>query len=96
MGSDGSNGSLSDITIEILKDIREEMRGMRVDLRTLTGRVDHLTERVDVLETSTTAGFASMNARFDNFLHFAGARQIDQEHRLERLEDRVFGKPSAR
>lgn len=92
----GGNGSMGDITIEILKDIRTEMRGVRGDLHALTERVDLLTGRVDALERATSEGFSSLNARFDNFLKFAGARQVDQEHRIVRLEDRVFGAPSPR
>ena len=45
----------SDITVEILKDIRDEIRGLRTDTNdrfdVLTGRFDVLTDRVDVTHT---------------------------------------------
>jgi hypothetical protein len=43
--------SIADLTIEVLKEIREDIRGMRGDIsemrgdiRTLTGRFDHFLE----------------------------------------------------
>ena len=44
----------TDLTIEILKSIRDEMRGMRADL---SERIDRTNERLDTLERTTNARF---------------------------------------
>jgi hypothetical protein len=66
---------VSDLTIEVLKDIRAE-------LRSLNGRVDALAERVD-------SGFASVNQRLDSVLKIVGTHHAQLESRVRRIEDHL-------
>jgi len=74
-GKKAGNGSMSDLTVEILKDIRAELRKQGGDLAGL--RVE-MRERLDTL-----------TARIENIRDFAGERYRDHEERLRGLEQRI-------
>ena len=84
------NGTVRDLTVEILKDIRTEMRGLRGELTELRGEVTHLREdtnrRFEAMQETMAEGFAKVNARFDHVLEFAGNYYRDHEERIRRLE----------
>lgn len=83
-----------DLTIEVLKGIRQELRGLRGDLGDLRGDVGHLTARVDTMGADMAeikTDVRGMNSRFDHFLEFGGEAHRGLEHRVDWLEQRVFG-----
>jgi hypothetical protein len=75
----------TDLTIEILKGIRDEGRKTNEELRNLSHRVDRLekstaggfvamTQRIDALEKATVDGFVAVTRRLDDIRDFAGER----------------------
>lgn len=88
-----SNGTMSDLTIEVLKSIRDEVRGLRgevVELRgevvELRGEVGGLRNEVGDLRTEMRAGLAQVNGRLDNLIAISGSRYLDLERRVTALE----------
>lgn len=77
----GNGGQVYDLTVEILKSIREEVRGlreeMREELRGVNTRLDATNKRLD-----------GTNARIDHLVGFTRERWRDHEERLRRLEKR--------
>ena len=75
------------LTIAILREIRDEVRGTRTDLGAridhLTDRVDHLTDRVDSLE-SLTSTMATVKIRQEQLL--VRLLGTDRPERLERVQ----------
>ena len=76
---------VADITVEILRDIRDDMRdmrdgmhGLRDGMRGLRGDMRDLREAVD-----------QTNARLDNLIELAGGRWRNHEERIEGLEGRM-------
>jgi len=63
---------IHDITIQVLRSIRDEVAGMRQDMSTELGQVN---QRLGRLE-----------ARFDNLLEFAGDRYREHEERIRACE----------
>ncbi len=49
---------LANVTLEVLKNIRDDLRGLRADVRATNERLDQLTVRVDT-------GFAEVSQRVD-------------------------------
>ena len=70
------DGTVADITVEILRGIREELRMLREDTNA----------RFATLERATVEGFAKLESRFDHLLDFAGERYRDHEERIRILE----------
>ncbi len=75
------------LTLEVLKDIRGDMRQMNHRLEnvehhlvTLNGRVETLSSKVDAL-----------TGRFDHFLEFGGETHRELDRRVAKLESHVFG-----
>ena len=94
--SGNGNGSVGDLTVEILKGIRAELvglrednRGIRDELVTLNGRMDVLTARVGNLEKATVRGFELITARLDNIRDFAGQHYRRLEERVDAVEARL-------
>jgi hypothetical protein len=91
----GEEGQVVDVTVEILKGIREEIRELRKDTNARFEALETATTR---LETATIQGFEGVHARLeitnrrlDHLIDFAGERYRDHEERLRRLEQTVHG-----
>jgi hypothetical protein len=94
----GKSGvGVQDLTIEILKSIRDEIRttntgieNLRVDL---TARIDQTNARLDQHErvlVKLIGEVHSLNDRFDNFLTGAHGKEHDElRSRIERIEGRL-------
>ena len=107
-GGNGDGSSLADVTVEILKGIRDEIAGLRKDtnlrfgglegeIRELRTEMHELRSDIDSLETATIRGFEGVAARLENIRDFAGERWRDHEERIRRLEARgERGDPTAR
>lgn len=67
-----TEATIHDLTLDILKNIRDEIRD--------TNR------RLERLETATVDGFQRMEARFDNLLTFAGDRYREYGERIAACE----------
>ena len=78
---------MPDLTLEVLKDIRAELRDLRADtnerLDTLAERLD---KRLDTLTEATRIGFAGVNQRIDSVLKIVGSHHTELEARVTRLE----------
>jgi predicted nuclease with TOPRIM domain len=91
--------NVSDLTIEVLKDIRSKLGALediRGELQALNGRVDTLNGRVDTLNGHVDAltdrvenGFDSVNARLDSVLKIVGGHHHQLEDRVRRIEDHL-------
>jgi hypothetical protein len=68
-------GSVSDLTLEVLKAIR-------VELRMTNERLLQTNERLD-------KGFRELRQRLDHLVAFSGERWQDHEQRIRRLERRI-------
>ena len=66
------------VTLEVLKDVRSDMREMRNDVRRVESKVDTLAERVDDVET-----------KLDGLTHAVIAGFGSIVHELEALNNRV-------
>ena len=77
---------MADLTIEVLKDIRGEIRELRGEIST---RLDALTERVDGLSERVEAGFTGVNHRLDNVIKIVGTHHHELESRVKRIEDHL-------
>ena len=82
MPNKNGNGSVTDLTVEILKDIRRELHDMRVELG---GRLDLVATRVDVvsgelvgLREETRGGFRRMEQKL-------ASGGVADEHIRERI-----------
>ncbi len=90
----------SDLTIDILKDIRDDIRKTNARLDTLTEHVQVLTQRVetgfgginqrvDALSERLETGFADVNRRLDGVLAISGGHHAELESRVRRIEDHL-------
>jgi hypothetical protein len=85
-------GPIADLTLRVLTDIREEMRGVRGEIVEMRGDIVEVRDEV-----------RKLNVRFDPFLPKAEQRKFltgphrdqhqDLEVRVERLEAHVFARP---
>lgn len=75
--------NVSDLTLEVLKDIRTELRELRE--RVETDVVPELRALRDRVET----GFAGVNQRLDSVLAIAGTHHVKLESRVTRIEDHL-------
>ena len=84
-----------EVTIEILKSIRDEIRGTNARIDGLDKRLETTNERIDHLEHSTTSRLERLEKRqveteirlATEIVAVAGA--VDHEKRLSALEKRV-------
>ena len=85
VASKKSSGDVTNLTLEVLKDIRQELRGVRAEVAEtnvrmgkLAERVDKLAERVDRLADETREGFERLERKLES-----GA--LADQHIRERL-----------
>jgi hypothetical protein len=89
----------SDVTVEILKDIRDEIRGVRGEVRELHAdtnqrldatnhRLDANNQRLDLVET-TLLDLAEQNRFIVRYTRALAERHGDVEPRVSALESRV-------
>ena len=71
---------VGNITVQILRQIRDELQGLNGRVDGLNGRVDDLNGRVDALTEETRSGFAKMRQEFHT--------EVVGERRLVRLESK--------
>jgi tetrahydromethanopterin S-methyltransferase subunit G len=93
-------GEAMSITVEILKDIRDDIRGMREESRNgfaaVNARLDHLENRVDQTNVhlarldermdGLSARVDQTNTRLDNLIALSGRSWRDLERRVRKLE----------
>lgn len=82
-GTPMSDDQVENLTVQILRGIRQELRDLRGDMNT---RLDSLTERVDGLERATISGFEGVHRRLETLRDLAGDHWRDHEARIRRLE----------
>jgi uncharacterized coiled-coil DUF342 family protein len=82
-----------DITVEILRSIRDEVAGLRLETREGLGqvnrRLDETNSRLDETNSrldETNSRLGHLESRFDNLLEFAGDRYREHETRLQACE----------
>ena len=78
----------SDITVEILKDIRDEMRGTREEIRGVRAEQVQTNHRLDVVET-TLLDLADQQRFVVRYLRAISERETQLEPRVSNLEARV-------
>jgi hypothetical protein len=79
----------SDVTIEILKDIRDEIRGVRSELgQEIRGLRDDTNQRFHEVETAIL-DLAEQNRFIVRYTKALSERHGDVEPRVSALEDRV-------
>ena len=78
----------SDVTVEILKDIRDEMRGMRAEQVQTNHRLDQTNQRLDVVET-TLLDLAEQQRFVVRYMRTLSERDAHLEPRVSNLEARV-------
>jgi len=85
----------SDITVEILKDIRDEMRGSRGEMRSIREEMQGMraeqmqtNNRLDIVET-TLLDLADQQRFVVRYLRTISERDIRLEPRVSSLEARV-------
>jgi hypothetical protein len=78
----------SDVTVEILKDIRDEIRGVRGEQVQTNQRLGLMTERLDVVET-TLLDLAEQQRFVVRYTRAISERDARLEPRVTGLEARV-------
>ena len=78
----------SDITVEILKDIRDEMRASREELRGMHAEQVQTNHRLDIVET-TLLDLADQQRFVVRYLRAMSERDNPLEPRVSSLEARV-------
>ncbi len=85
--------SQDSLTIQVLKQIRDEIRSTNSRLddtnRRLEQGLGELKQEIVELRAETRRGFMLINARFENLRDRAGERDRELEKRVASLEDRV-------
>ena len=81
-GTKRGNGKVVDVTVRILTQIRDEIRGLREEFVELRG------EFVE-LRRETREGLAAVNARLENLRDLAGDRYRSLDSRVRVLEERA-------
>jgi hypothetical protein len=86
MASKKRGGEVVNLTVSILRSIRDELRELneRVDQR-----FGALEQRLGALESTTARGFEAVTVRLENIRDFSGERWRDHERRIRRLEARA-------
>lgn len=80
-------GEVVSLTLEILKDIRDEVRGLREDVRGTNTRLDRVEGRILQLDAQQ----AQTNVRLDHLLDLSSRSWRDLERRVTALEQRTGG-----
>ena len=78
----------SDVTVEILKDIRDEMRGMRAEQAGMRAEQVQTNQRLDVVET-TLLDLAEQQRFVVRCMRAISERDAHLEPRVSSLESRV-------
>jgi chromosome segregation ATPase len=78
----------SDLTVEILRDIREEMRGTREEIRGMRAEQVQTNHRLDIVET-TLLDLADQQRFVVRYLRAISERDTKLEPRVTSLEARV-------
>jgi len=78
----------SDVTVEILKDIRDEMRGMRAEQVQTNERLAQTNQRLDLVET-TLLDLAEQQRFVVRYMRALSERDTQLEPRVSNLEARV-------
>jgi hypothetical protein len=97
MAAKKRGGEVENLTVVILREIRDEIRELRADTNARFAEVDHhlgsLDQRVGslekglaTLEATTARGFEAVTARLENLRDFSGELWRDHEQRLRKLE----------
>lgn len=91
-------GNVSDLTLEVLKQIRDEVRQTNSRLDQMNGRLDrheHILELHGQALTKLIHEVAGLNGRFDNFLTGShGRSHTELEDRVSRIEDWIAKRAS--
>ena len=77
----------SDLTVEILKDIRDEMRGSRKEMRGMHAEQVRTNQRLDVVET-TLLDLADQQRFVVRYLRAISERESQLEARVDKLESK--------
>jgi hypothetical protein len=67
------------VTVAILRNIRDEIHGLREEMNT----------RFVALESATARGFEAVTARLEHLRDFSGDKWRDHERRIRKLEQRA-------
>jgi hypothetical protein len=78
----------SDITVEILKDIRDELRGVRAEQVQTNKQLVQTNQRLDVVET-TLLDLAEQQRFVVRYMRAISERDAHLEPRVSSLESRV-------
>jgi chromosome segregation ATPase len=76
------SNTLGDLTVRILQDIRDDIRGTNQRLDETNQRLDETNRRLERMDTR----LGRLEGRFDNLLEFAGDRYRDHEERISACE----------
>ena len=77
---------MPDLTVQILKQIRSELRELHGRFDTLTDRVERGFAEVNARIDQTNARLDQVNVRLDNVILIVGSHHSDHEKRLARIE----------
>ncbi|MBM4320005.1 MAG: hypothetical protein FJ125_08580 [Deltaproteobacteria bacterium] len=80
---------VEDVTLEILRQIRDEIRNTNARLDSTNSGLERLELELVELRADTRRGFMLQNARFDNLRDRAGERDRSIEERVAALEERL-------
>ena len=91
---------MPDLTLEVLKDIRGELRELKTDVREIktdlhTVKTDihelrtEMTTGFEVLAKAIITGFAETERRLDSIVDIAGRHHVGLETRVARIEDHL-------
>ena len=85
MAAKKSSGEVVNLTVSILRNIRDE-------LRELNGRIGGVEQRLGTLESTAGRGFEAVTARLENICDFSGERWRELEKRVRKLENRLVSR----
>ena len=77
---------MPDLTVAILRSIRDELTSLRRELR---GEMSELRGEMRTGFAEVHSGLATVTARLENIRDLAGDKWRDHEHRIKRLERRA-------
>jgi len=87
MAEDDNGGApLGDITVQILKDIRDELRGLRTDTNARFGEVNG---RLDTLTSDMNRRFEVLTARVENIRDLAGEKWREDRDNIQKNTARI-------
>jgi hypothetical protein len=81
---------MPDLTLEVLKDIRTELREMKTDMRGLKTDMHELRSEMQagfkVLADAIITGFVETDRRLDTVIDITGRHHVGLETRVARIE----------